>query len=521
MRAYVLPALALAIFAWTRARLWQDGIPNPDIAGITYEADRILAAQLPYVATAEIKPPGAFFLVAAIFAAFGRGLDALQVGHTLWLLFGAGGVLLAARSLWPAHEGEREPARRWAPAVAVALYLVYAPTFSFNYTTWATPPMAWALGLALAGNRRREGAAAWLTHLGAGLAGAWAFAIKQPAALVALPLLWVLWREPPRRRLAVLGAWLLGATAGLAPVVALYASRGAAGALASGLLPWSVAREYVVEGGAPVGWALPLQVLAQLVRTFPLPSACILPGLAAWAMDRRARRSDPTRSFLALAVLGAVLGAGLGGARYYLHYLVAYVPALALAAAHPGGLALLARGQPRRLRLLLRGAVLAALLWELGAALAGQGHRYTAMARHLQDGRTAAQAAGEHIRSRTDPGATIQAWGWTAWPVYFWADRAAPGRIYKPMGLVTTFNRNGAFAQGPPPELRRGPLADELLRTLREHPPAYFVYSPSYVRTFGAERDPLERWPELAEWLAEHYEPDALYGDLLLLRRVH
>src|SRR5690242_1968179 len=37
---------------------------NPDVAGIAYNARLLVAGRLPYVESAEIKPPGAFLLFA-------------------------------------------------------------------------------------------------------------------------------------------------------------------------------------------------------------------------------------------------------------------------------------------------------------------------------------------------------------------------------------------------------------------------------------------------------------------------
>ena len=89
-------AVAAAVFLWVRAQRWLDDFPNPDAAGIAYEADRIREGAWPYLDVVEVKPPGAFFLAALAFDTFfGRSVAALQMLHAL-LVAGAGVLLWAA-----------------------------------------------------------------------------------------------------------------------------------------------------------------------------------------------------------------------------------------------------------------------------------------------------------------------------------------------------------------------------------------------------------------------------------------
>jgi hypothetical protein len=195
-----------------------------------------------------------------------------------------------------------------------------------------------------------------------------------------------------------------------------------------------------------------------------------------------------------------------------------------LLAAHPAlmrrlDLALLRRWDPRardRWVLTLAGLLVAGQTIEIGL---GRGHRYESKARRLRDGRTAAQAAGEHIRLHTAPSDSVFVWGWTAWPVYWFSERRSPSRIYKSLGTVTTFNTNTELVSGDGPRFRPGPMADELIAAFDRAPPAYFVYSPSMVDTFGARPDPLEAFTALFDRVREGYVPEVQYGDLRLFRR--
>ncbi|MCA9704946.1 MAG: hypothetical protein KDK70_03740, partial [Myxococcales bacterium] len=461
--------------------------------------------------------PGAFLLAAGAIAALGRSLEALQLLHALWLALGGLGVWWAARALYDRDDEPRLGPR--CAALATAVYLVSAAMFSYNYSSWMTPASALAVGMALRGLRRD----AWAWSLGAGALALLAFVTIQRAVVLA-PLLGALWwwarrRSFPGARLSALGGWLLGAALALIPLLLWYAD--APALLLHALVPIATGLDYTTAATAGGSSLAALgHAGAQLLTVFWFPVGLVV--LAALAT----RCSTPSDAGVfvpgAVWLVASVVGAGLGGLRFYLHYLVQYAPALAVLAGHPALVRACARavGPQARVcsRVLLAAAVLLAAgqLVEIGR---GRGHRYEAMARRLEGGLTAAQAAGAHIRQRTAEGDTVQAWGWTAWRVYYWAQRRAPGRIYKPLGAVTTFNTNTEFDAGGPIRFRDGPLARELVEAFDRHPPAYFVYSPSMVRTFGAQPDPLEDFIALRRRIEQGYVPEARFGDLQLLRR--
>lgn len=504
-RGAVIVALGVVAFLGERLHVLDDDFPNPDIAGIVYNAELLLRGGLPYVDTVEIKPPGAFELAALSIAMLGRSLEALQLVYAVWLLFGAWAVAWAAEAVY----ADDNPAHRESTATAAMVALVAMGMFSYNYTGWMTPASAIAVGAALRGLRTNR--LPWSVLAGA--AACLAVVIIQRAVVLAavLPILWS-WaraRKLPGAAWSAVLAWLLGALA-MALVVAMpWIAAGRLGTLVDALAPWSVARDY---SGASSGGLGVLPALAkQLLQVFWFPLGVI--ALAAYA----ARESRwgwsawvPGVAWLSLSIVAA----GIGGMRFYLHYLVQYAPALGLLAGHP---ALHARVYTRdRVLAALLGALVLAQLVEIGL---GRGHRYEAMARRLQSGRTAAQAAGAHIRERPSPDDTVMAWGWTAWPIYYWSERHSATRVYKPLGTLTTFNTNTEFGNGPGPVFRPGPIADEVIASFDRRPPAYFVYSPSMVDAFGARPDPLEHFTELRDRIARDYVAEAQYGDLVLFRR--
>ncbi|MCA9650069.1 MAG: glycosyltransferase family 39 protein [Myxococcales bacterium] len=518
----LLLLLGLVLLVGVRLHVLDDDFPNPDIAGIVYNAELVLDGGRPYLETAEIKPPGAFLMAAASIAVLGRSLVALQLLHALWLAVGGLGVWWAARAV---HDDEGDP--RLGPrcaALGVVVYLVSAAMFSYNYSSWMTPAYALATGAALRGLRRDRAR----DQLLAGAMALLAFVTIQRAAVLAL-LLPTLWLWARRRGLMgarprVLGLWLVGALLAVLPLLAWYAGVGEGGTLLRALLPLGVGMDYTASSDGS-GLATLLAALAQLGRVFWFPVGLVLLAALATALEReRARELGAWRPGLAwLAV--SILGAGLGGGRFYLHYLVQYAPALGLLAASPAIVRAVTKATASppaedrgRARVVVGLLVLLSIaqLVEIGL---GRGHRYEAQARRLVGGLTASQAAGAHIRERTAPGDTVQAWGWTAWRIYYWSERRAPGRIYKPLGSVTTFNTNTAFDAGSGVRFRPGPLADEMVAAFDRAPPAYLVYSPSMVDAFGARPEPLEEFTELRRRIEAGYVLEAQYGDLRLLRR--
>lgn len=518
--------LGVGLLLGVRLHVLDDDFPNPDIAGIVYNAELLLDGGLPYVDTAEIKPPGAFVLVAIAIAIVGRSLEALQLVHALWLGLGGLGVWWGARALGPDDDDGERVGRR-AAAVAVLVYLVSASMFSYNYSSWMTPAYALAGGAALRGLRRDT---TW-DHLRAGAFALLAFVTIQRAGVLALVLpAWWFWARRQRwegARLRTMGLWLVGAGLAVAPLLATYATAGRLDALLSALLPLHVGLDYAgaSEGG---GLATIPAVLLQLGRVFWFPVGVIVAAALATALAIGLEREDQRQwspwVFGAVWLAASILGAGLGGGRYYLHYLVQYAPALALLTASPALVRAVERasspepdGRGRaRTVLALVAALSITQLVEIGL---GDGHRYEARARRLTGGSTAAQAAGAHIWQNTTDDDTILAWGWTAWRVYYWSRRRSPSRIYKPLGSVTTFNTNTAFDAGSGLRFRPGPLADELVEAFDRAPPAYVVYSPSMVEAFGARPEPLEEFTELRRRIEASYVPEAQFGDLRLLRR--
>ncbi len=509
---------ALVLFAVTRLTLSFDDIANPDIAGILYEADLLLRGGLPYVDTVEFKQPGTFLLFAALFGVFGRSLVVVQIAYALWLLLGAAAVAWAARTLY-----DRDGARPLASPIAAALWLLSAPQFDYNYSGWMTVPLAGAFAALLAavhGSRRRG-------HVLAGFLAATACLFKAQAGVLVgvFPFVW-LWarrRGLPGARPSAIAAWLGGSALAFVPLLLLYAPGGHLGALWSTKLGLGEAAAYTTDVWDISAFALAGGVAGQHGRVFQLGTTLAVLALGV-AWSRRHEDAPPIGPAIALWVSGIVAGA-MGGPRYYAHYLVQYLPGLALVGAYPALWAWLTSGETAPgvagvLRWIGRVSVGAALAWQLAEIPRGKGHRYDNLPQYIE-GYTAPQAIGEFIGRSSAPDDTVFVWGLTAWPVYYWAQRHAPTPVFKAMGTLTTYNTNTAFSPGTQIHFRPGPAADELIRAFEQRPPAFFVHANPWPG-MGCRFDPLLEFEALGQRLGRDYVGVFAWGGLRLFEhRAH
>jgi hypothetical protein len=146
------------------------------------------------------------------------------------------------------------------------------------------------------------------------------------------------------------------------------------------------------------------------------------------------------------------------------------------------------------------------LVW--GGLAGAQRYHYRLLPTSVDGALAPQQQVGAFIAARTTPSDTIHCWGWRSWPVYFWANRHAPGRLYKELGAVTEYNRNGLFpvsgtGNGGRLGWKPGPAADELLEVYRTRPPAFLVRARPFFPS--VTNDPLDESGELAALIQREY----------------
>lgn len=499
-------ALLVATRAWHPIA----GLGNADIAGIFYEADLLRAGGVPYVDSIDMKPPGTFFVIAGVFSAFGRSIAAVHLAYLGWCLLAAPAIWIAARALYG-----RATTAGWA----VLLYLGAIGVFDFNYSAWMTTAYAWAFACLIAAIR---GGRVWL-HLAAGTCAALALALKGHAVVLAPTFALVWWwgrrRGEPGARAVAWPLWLAGAGLGVLPLAAWYAAHGALPELLAGLMPVGEASAYAARAQPePWWWLKSGRIAVQHARVFPLHSllvAAVLAGAAAaWRAreegdvpeDRSAAPLVPTVIFWLMSVVGC----GLGGLRFYVHYLPQYLPALALLAVHPLGLAWWRRrrGWPGTAMMVVCGLVAAWMIVRIPLGRAANiDYRGSKNATH----------AGDYIRKRTTPEDRVLVWGWAAWATYYHAQRFSPSAVFKVLGQVTEYNQNGMFTRSQSTDFKPGPHADRLLADFERTPPAYVVKTAKFFP--GALEDPLAQFTALNAIFRRDYVLDRKFGRLEIYER--
>jgi len=502
--------VGLLLFVWGRLGLPPEEFSNADIAGMTYNADLLNDGMLPYIESIEGKAPGTFFLTALVFRVFGRGLTPLWWFFLTWQLLGALAVWVGARALY-------HPSKTLSAAVATGLFLASAGQFDLVYTSWMTTPYAWAFTAAIVG--LKSGRVRW--HLLAGLCAMFAFLMKRQAVVLVplFPILFV-WAKRlsmPGAKGSTWGWWSLGASALPLPLLIFYLDKGHLLKLITSIFPVESVMRYAT-------WESPIStfeiiglVLAQCYETFPLAASLGIASLVVATSDRssgKAENSWPVFPQVAFLILSVMAGS-LGGPRYYQHYLLQYLPALALLAARPGLFTFFrawttATVVQRTVRYLLLLLLLIAVGWHIEEYARGEEDR------RPEEDLSAAREAGLFIAERTTEDETIMVWGWTAWPTYFWADRRAPVLGYKSLGLLTSPNTNSSFFKSQPIRFQPGVHADALMRAFRDDPPAYFVFSSYYRSHLRLKEEPLFEWREFVDMIKRDYELEASFGELVV-----
>lgn len=492
-RGVLLGALFFNLL-WLGRGIVDPGFRNLDVAGIVYNARLLLAGKLPYLDSAEVKPPGAFLLVAPVLAL--GGLRALWLLATIW------GALtsLAAGALAKACYGEV-----WGKRVVLlhAVGSFVANDADMNYSFWMALPFTLAAATAAYGCRAANEwryAACWIS---AGALSLLAVAIK-PSASPVLLVFAALWLRELHRgdflRAAALPIW--GVTGALISAILLsapYWMRGRLDVLLDGVqAARAFGQEYVGlvvsgAGGYAEAAGIGLQCLPHQVPA--LLGIAVLGALPTRRTSSGLRLSFVPWAFALASIIGVTMTL-----RFFTHDNAQLWPALAVLAFRPGGLlargvsALELCGYPRLVRA-------APVLVGMVAALPSFLERFWLHTYFVNNDH---QVAGicqrfEPILEEQD---SVLAWGWQAWSVYEHCGRFAPGPVYKTIGVVTTLNTNTCNRGYGRMVLREAAVTERFMAQLRARPPGLILWS-TYHRDMGG--DPLDDFNELETFLDQHY----------------
>jgi hypothetical protein len=486
---------------------------NPDVAGIAYDARLLLDGALPYVASAEIKPPGAFLMFAPLIAL--GGMRAVWAAAVLWgsaLSFATGAL---ARAAWGRGAGPRA-------AVLHAACAAIASDGDINYSFWMATPFTLAAASAVAATltpNTRRAALLWLTS---GFTSMLAVAIKPSAWPVCLLFAGLLARDVLR------GEWLRAvraAFAGLAGallvavLIALpYALAGELGGLRAGLD--DVAKfggEYVAVVARALGGRFHAVLAGLPCLVEQIPGLLALAVLGMGELFPRRRPAPPLALGAWLFAVAALVGVTYT-LRFYSHDNVQLWPALAVLAVRPAGLVARVLDRCERVRFAALGpavSLFATLGCGLAAAWPGFDQRW-GYVHFMAERDHLIQDICREVAPRLPANEPVLGWGWSAWSVYEHCERRAPGRIFKVMASVTTVNTNTCNNGFGPMVLRSDASPARFFAEVERRPPSLFLWS-NYFAEMGG--DPLDDFTPLRALIKARYSIVDARGPFVALLR--
>lgn len=442
-----------------------------------YVADTVRRGGVPYVDAWDQKPPGIFFVYAAVRALWPREsavavADVIGAGVTAWLLVGIGRRLSG-------------PTTGFAAAAIVLLF--GHPSIARLSGVYLRGQCEVFIAAAIAGAialvwRRESGRGRWFA---AGVCLGAAFWLKYNALAYALPIGAALVAATGWRARARAGAlWIAaGALAVSAVVLGYFAAHGALQALRVATIDYNLRYSGETYTSGPLGAiayvaALPFgRARADVLWFFGLAGAAVLAVLT-W------RRERATVVVVLTWIAAAVVSIAVNGARDLPQYFIQAAPALALAGA-VGAAAALDRGWMGRAAVAL---VLLIGLWRIGtdspavaglrwgglpqladnlrldvAYLRGRVDRLSYLSRFKGAQKYDAAAVAtlaDHIRETTGPRDRILVFGFAP-AVYLESERQSASRFLwsRPVVLEFEADRPGYGSRGLLDDLRRTPPA--------------------------------------------------------------
>ncbi|MCZ6783312.1 MAG: glycosyltransferase family 39 protein [Proteobacteria bacterium] len=432
-RRRLVPWLVLAgvlgVAAVSRAQFLS--IPFERDEGIyAYFARLILEGETPFLGFYEVKPPGLYYAYAGIAWIFGDTVEGIRTGFLLVNLATLVLVFAVGRRLRDEQTG--------LVAAASLMVLSLAPMASGFASQAEHLVVLFALaGLLLMLSGLDRGSLARL--FGAGLALGASVLIKQNGAFFAAALgaglgiaLWPRRTGDARRLGRAVGAFSAGVVLPLAGSVLVMWRQGALGAF------WfwtvEVSGAYVSEVGLTSGLRFLVGQLRRVAQHDEIFWVLGLAGLAAfWVGAGRVGASRRTAKIVLACFAAASFAATAPGLRFYSHYWLLVMPALALGVgvAFSSAGAWLSSRTGREVWRLAAGGVFATL-WLLHLAIRAPYYfqpDFEAVLRQVYGFNPflEAKVIGDHLREHTSAGDTIVVIG-SEPEVYFYAGRRCPSR---------------------------------------------------------------------------------------------
>ena len=515
--------ILLAIILILRLPAFWTPILDVDESQFAGFASTLLDGGLPYVDSVDTKPLGIYWFFAAIFFLFGR--------NNMIAVHAATALLVFATALYCYRIARRLYSER-AGQLAALFYAVFTTTYIPKFISTSIViimmlPLTMSIFYTISWEERRKDRSLILAGLLFGVACLFKYQAGINLVLVALYFLLFaplyLSREPGRPIFRPFLIFTLSSAcvgllfftylkwAGVWEEFRFWSIEGSLAYIETGALSQSILPKLAVRGGAFVAsglllWYFGGREVASLTRHV----------FTSLKHSRRRLEEYLILFWFFLSVIPVCTGG-----RFFGHYFIQLLPALAILASAPASRLLSAsrRGgkslRRRVLAIFAVGLIIPSVGFFTARVFADQ--IYTALG---EDNPNSYRPLGEYVRDRTDPDQTIFVWGF-ATPTYFFAHRRPASRFLwcdwltgRTPGSPTARNRFFDTTS----LITRGSW-EMLFEDLKKNRPVYFIDT-SVGNYHDYIKYPIDKYRALADYIRRHYRLEARHAGADFYRRI-
>ncbi len=482
-------------------------------------ANKLLTGSLPYTEVFDNKPPGTYYLFAAVFSIAGlSNLYAVHAVVTVIVFFTVLCLFYIVNSIY----GRR------AAVVTVLWYIFLTHTYEPKYISTSGEilinlPIVLSVLCYFKGRKNSGYSMAWFAGSGLLLGGAVLINYKAGfcALLFILDTLIMHWLVMGRSiRIFLRESSILAITgfSAIIPVLAVSAYFYQIGVL-NDFINWGFLYnfKYIDSGAASIPpWKTATRTSYFFISTLPV-------WLVIGAYLLKNKKTSPgiihkntfmvfTWSWLVVSLLAALLGG-----RTYGHYFIQIAPPASILAAH-AAYCLIERGGC--INFLKISAVLSLFITLLFfASRLNIDATYRFINYDNWNAQPVFRSAGAYVRANTSVNDRIYVWGWGT-PVYIYSDRRCSSKV-----LLANYVSGKSFGSSKDYKVT---MDHTFLAMMRESFMKEFAVSPPelFLDTeksglFGYDHFPVKVFPELNDFILKHYRREAEVQGIAIYRRIH
>lgn len=481
-------------------------------------ANKLLTGSLPYSEVFDNKPPGTYYLFAAVFSV--AGLSNLYAVHAVTIIIvfcTLAGLYYVVRRM---HGGI-------AASLTVAWYIFMTHTYEPKYISTSGEilinlPLVLSVLCYFKGRHKDSGRIlAWSAV--AGLLLGSAVMINYKAGLCAMLFIldtiiirWLVLRRTKRvflREVSVLAVTGFSAIFPLAAVSAYFYHTG----VLNDFINWGFLYNfrYIDSGTASYPlWKTIARSSYFFISTLPV---WLVTGVYLFRKKTSARNGIDIFIFFTWSWLAVSAAAALLGGRTYGHYFIQIAPPASIIA---GRAASFLVKQGNSFRLLKVSAVLSVCITLFFfASRVNIDETYRFIKYDNWKALPVFRSAADYVRANTKPGDRIYVWGWGT-PVYIYSDRRCSSKV-----LIANYVSGKSFGSSGDYKVSMdhtflAMMRESFIREFTESPPELFLDTEK-SGLFGYAHFPVKVFPELYNFIMEHYNIETEVQGITIYRLNH